>query len=151
MSNKINFKYFSIQLICIGLLLYILSMEYLMIQHNRGQAMGISSSLYYIPLITLILLILFLLDRKQSNQLSIFLGLFTQSIFLGYFIYKCIFYYRVYDDMQYYKDNFDGYYSPQLIELGFVFFTIILIIFYSIYKIKIRNRNVNALTNSRSH
>ncbi len=105
--------------------------------------MGISSSLYFIPLIIFITPILFFLDKNQSNHLSRVFGIVTQGIFLGYFIYKTIFYYRVNNEIQYYKENFDGYYSPKAFELWFVFIIITVIIFYSISKIVIRNKNLS--------
>lgn len=135
MTNTINFKNISAQFICIALLLSILTMEYIMIQSNRGSAMGISFSLYFIPLIVFILPILFALDKNQSNHLSRVVGLVSQGLFFGYFVYKTIFYYRVNNDIQYYKDNFEDHFSPRVFELVFVFMIIALIILYSTSKI----------------
>ncbi len=106
-----------------------------MIQSNRGSAMGISFSLYFIPLIVFILPILFALDKNQSNHLSRVVGLVSQGLFFGYFVYKTIFYYRVNNDIQYYKDNFEDHFSPRVFELVFVFMIIALIILYSTSKI----------------
>lgn len=124
------------QLIYIVLLLSIIFMEYEILQPNRGSAMGIPISIYYIPSILLLIPILFLIDKKLSVPFSRIFGMVTHIIFLLYFIYKSTYYYRVHHDVQFYKEHFDGYYSPSLFDLGFIFMISFLIVFWSIIKIK---------------
>lgn len=124
-------------LACIVCLVIILTIQYVIIQPNRGSAMGISFSIYLIPLAVLMILILFFFDRKHSHHFSRIVGIVTQCVFLPYFIYKVIFYYRVDNDIQFYKDNFEDHFPPHSEDLWFAFILIILISFYSLRKIKV--------------
>jgi hypothetical protein len=116
-------------------------MEFLMIQHNRGSAMGVSISIYLSPLILLIMPVFYFLDKFNVNYYSILLGLTSQIVFLLYFLYKAIFYYRVTNDILFYKENFEGYFTPDESVLAFVFIVTVVIIIHFIRKIR-KRRNV---------
>jgi hypothetical protein len=121
-------------LICTVCLVAIVAVQYTVIQSNRGSAMGISYFFVLIPWVLLILLILFLLDRKHSNNFSRIFAVLTQSSFLPYFIYKVIFYHRAMTDYQFYKDHLDDHFPPDNVDTCFAFLLSVLIILYSSLK-----------------
>jgi hypothetical protein len=118
--------------ICVICLAAIIALQYTVIQPNRGSAMGMSYFFVLIPWVLPVLLILFFLDRKHSNNFSRIFALFTQSSFLPYFIYKVVFYHRAMTDYQFYKDHLDDHFPPDNVDTCFALLLTIIIILYSL-------------------